>query len=60
MRVHQTIKSQEGSITSYKIANLLQFYMVTMRRTIGEEALLSRTLKEYVSFCPDCTRLIRY
>ncbi|KAF8518194.1 oligomeric complex COG6 [Gautieria morchelliformis] len=46
MRVHQTIKSQEGSITSYKIANLLQFYMITMRRTIGEEALLSRTLKE--------------
>lgn len=47
MRVQQTIKSQEGSITSYKIANILQFYMITMRRTIGEEALLSRTLKEY-------------
>ncbi|KAF8583843.1 oligomeric complex COG6 [Ramaria rubella] len=46
MRVHQTIKSQEGSITSYKIANILYFYMMTMRRTIGEEALLSRSLKE--------------
>ena len=32
---------------SYKIANLLQFYLMTMRRTIGE-ALLSTSLKEYV------------
>ncbi|KAF8526040.1 oligomeric complex COG6 [Hysterangium stoloniferum] len=46
MRVQQTIRSQEGSITSYKIANILQFYLITMRRTIGEETLLSRTLKE--------------
>lgn len=49
VRVQQTIKSQEGSITAYKITNLLQFYLVTMRRTIGEEALLSRTLKLCVS-----------
>ena len=47
MRVQQTIRSQESSIVSYKIANLLQFYLITMRRTIGE-ALLSSTLKEYV------------
>ncbi|KAJ3516161.1 hypothetical protein NLJ89_g1297 [Agrocybe chaxingu] len=46
MRVQQTIRSQESSIVSYKIANLLQFYLMTMRRTIGEEALLSTTLKE--------------
>ncbi|KAF9507141.1 hypothetical protein BS47DRAFT_1351988 [Hydnum rufescens UP504] len=45
VRVQQTIKSQEGSITAYKIANLLQFYLLTMRRTIGEEALLSKTLE---------------
>ncbi|CCA71103.1 hypothetical protein PIIN_05038 [Serendipita indica DSM 11827] len=45
-RVQQTIKSQEGSVTSYKIANLLQFYQTTMKRTIGEEALISQTLKE--------------
>ena len=45
MRVQQTIRSQESSIVSYKIANLLQFYLMTMRRTIGE-ALLSATLKE--------------
>jgi cbb3-type cytochrome oxidase subunit 1 len=48
VRVQQTIQSQESSIVSYKIANLLQFYLVTMYRTIGEHALLSTTLKEYV------------
>ncbi|KAH9952062.1 oligomeric complex COG6 [Amylocystis lapponica] len=46
VRVQQTVRSQESSITSYKIANLLQFYMLTMQRTIGEDVLLSRTLKE--------------
>lgn len=46
VRVQQTVRSQESSITSYKIANLLQFYMLTMQRTIGEEAVLSRALKE--------------
>ncbi|KAG7452966.1 oligomeric complex COG6 [Guyanagaster necrorhizus] len=37
---------KESSIVSYKIANLLQFYLVTMRRTIGTEAVLSKTLQE--------------
>ncbi|KAF8163792.1 oligomeric complex COG6-domain-containing protein [Crassisporium funariophilum] len=46
MRVQQTIRSQESSIVSYKIANLLEFYLMTLRRTIGEDALLSKTLKE--------------
>ncbi|KAF8606493.1 oligomeric complex COG6 [Ceratobasidium sp. AG-I] len=46
VRVQQTIRSQEGSITSYKIANLLEFYMITMRGTVGEEAILSRALTE--------------
>jgi len=45
-RVQQTVRSQESSITSYKIANLLQFYMLTMRRTIGETALLATALQE--------------
>ncbi|KAF8322621.1 oligomeric complex COG6 [Clavulina sp. PMI_390] len=45
IRVQQTIKSQEGSITAYKIANLLSFYLLTMRRTIGDEALLTKTLQ---------------
>ncbi|RDX56370.1 oligomeric complex COG6 [Lentinus brumalis] len=46
VRVQQTVRSQESSITSYKIANLLGFYMLTMQRTIGKEALLSKTLEE--------------
>ncbi|KAF9014960.1 oligomeric Golgi complex subunit 6 [Cyathus striatus] len=46
MRVQQTIKSQESSIISYKVANLLQFYLVTMQRTIGTQANLSLTLQE--------------
>ncbi|KAJ7139696.1 oligomeric Golgi complex subunit 6 [Mycena epipterygia] len=46
VRVQQTIRSQESSIISYKIANLLQFYMITMRRTIGDAAVLSATLNE--------------
>ena len=48
VRVQQTIRSQESSIVSFKIANLLQFYMLTMQRTIGEDALLSQTLHEFV------------
>ena len=46
MRIQQTIKSQEGLIVIYKIANLLQFYLITMRRTIGEQAVLCRTIEE--------------
>ncbi|KAJ8590471.1 oligomeric complex COG6 [Rhizopogon salebrosus TDB-379] len=46
MRVQQTVRSQESSIVSYKVANLVQYYMLTMRRTIGEDALLSTTLSE--------------
>ena len=46
VRVQQTVRSQESSITLFKIANLLQFYSLTMQRTIGEEAALSKALKE--------------
>jgi hypothetical protein len=31
---------------AYKIANLVQFYLVTMHRTIGEGAVLTVTLAE--------------
>lgn len=48
-RVQHTIKSQEGVIMAYKIANLLQFYLFTMERTIGEEAQLTKALRECVS-----------
>ncbi|ORY21431.1 putative intra-golgi transport-related protein [Naematelia encephala] len=46
MRIQQTIKSQEGIIMAYKIANLVQFYLVTMRKTIGVDAMLSKSLQE--------------
>ncbi|KXN84526.1 Conserved oligomeric Golgi complex subunit 6 [Leucoagaricus sp. SymC.cos] len=46
MRVQQTVRSQESSIVSYKIANLLQFYLFTMRRTIGDQAILITTLQD--------------
>ncbi|KAF8662717.1 hypothetical protein AX16_001159 [Volvariella volvacea WC 439] len=45
-RVQQTVRSQESSIMSYKIANLLQFYTLTMHRTIGEHASLSKALQD--------------
>ncbi|KAF9242033.1 oligomeric complex COG6-domain-containing protein [Melanogaster broomeanus] len=46
VRVLQTVRAQESSIVSYKIANLLQYYMLTMQRTIGDQSLLSQTLQE--------------
>ncbi|KAK2459490.1 hypothetical protein APHAL10511_008474 [Amanita phalloides] len=46
IRVLQTVRSQESSIVSYKIANLVQFYQVTMRRTLGGDAVVSKTLEE--------------
>ncbi|KIY63425.1 oligomeric complex COG6 [Cylindrobasidium torrendii FP15055 ss-10] len=42
----KTVRSQESSIMSYKISNLLHFYQLTMRRTIGPTALLTKTLDE--------------
>ncbi|KIJ59706.1 hypothetical protein HYDPIDRAFT_32927 [Hydnomerulius pinastri MD-312] len=49
VRVMQTVRSQERSITSYKIAGLLQYYTLTMQRTIGARSLLSQTLQEITS-----------
>lgn len=46
VRVNQTIRSQEGSIVTYQLATLLHFYKLTMDRSIGADALLSRTLSE--------------
>jgi hypothetical protein len=45
VRVTQTIRSQESSITLFNIAHLLQFYSLTMRRTIGEHSPLTKTLQ---------------
>ncbi|KIM58544.1 hypothetical protein SCLCIDRAFT_127928 [Scleroderma citrinum Foug A] len=46
VRVLQTVRAQEDSVTSYKVANLLQYYMLTMQRTIGDQSVLSKTLQE--------------
>ncbi|KAJ3994990.1 oligomeric complex COG6 [Lentinula boryana] len=46
IRVQQTVRSQESAIMSFKIANLLQFYKSTMTKTIGDDAVLSITLKD--------------
>ncbi|MCO5586516.1 hypothetical protein L7F22_040456 [Adiantum nelumboides] len=46
VRVEQTVNSQEGCITTFKLASLVQFYRVTMERTIGSKAALSKTLSE--------------
>jgi hypothetical protein len=46
--VQQTVRAQESSIASYKLANLLQFYALTMRRALGEDAVLSVALDECV------------
>ncbi|KAI0045369.1 oligomeric complex COG6 [Auriscalpium vulgare] len=48
-RVLQTVRAQENSIIAYNLANLLQFYTLTMMRTIGDQALLSTTLKDMTS-----------
>jgi len=52
LRIEQTVRSQEGIIMTYKIVNLVQFYLVTMRKTIGAESTLCKTLQEYVHVHP--------
>lgn len=46
VRIEQTVTSQEGCITTFRLASLIQFYRVTMERTIGSKAALSKTLSE--------------
>lgn len=46
IRVHQTIRSQEGSIVTYQIATLIHFYKITMEKSVGNDALISKTLAE--------------
>ncbi len=46
LRIQQTLRSQEGSVTSYRLAHLVQFYRSTMEKTIGSRATLSKTLAE--------------
>lgn len=46
LRVLHTIRAQDDSIVCYKIANLLQYYALTMLHTIGDRSVLSDTLRE--------------
>ncbi|KAF8267909.1 oligomeric complex COG6-domain-containing protein [Lactarius quietus] len=43
-RVLQTVRAQESALSAYKVARLLQFYALTMARTLGAGALLATTL----------------
>ncbi|KAH9066222.1 oligomeric complex COG6 [Lactarius vividus] len=45
-RVLQTVRAQESALSAYKVARLLQFYALTMARTLGARALLATTLRE--------------
>lgn len=49
-RIEQTVQSQEGCITTFRLASLIQFYRVVMDRTIGSRAALSRTLADVSLF----------
>lgn len=46
VRIEQTTRSQEGCIVPFKLANLVQFYKVTMQSTIGSKVSLTKTLEE--------------
>jgi hypothetical protein len=55
IRIQQTIKSHSliSSITTYQIFQLLQFYRVLMKKTMGSTALLVKTLSELSKFAYD-------
>jgi len=55
IRIQQTIKSHSliSSITTYQIFQLLQFYRVLMKKTMGSSALLVKTLSELSKFAYD-------
>ncbi|KZV66572.1 oligomeric complex COG6 [Peniophora sp. CONT] len=45
-RVVQAVRALDNAVVAYKVASLLGFYSLTMMRTVGVDALLSKTLKE--------------
>ena len=47
-RIEQVLVLQPNAITSYKLANLIQFYSVTLRKLMRKDAGLERVLHEYV------------
>ena len=44
LRIEQVIKSDEDSVTAYKVANLIDFYRVTFIRLLGSESTTLRVL----------------
>lgn len=47
-RMEQVLLLQPGAITSYKVANLIQFYTVTLCKLLRKNGTLERILYEYV------------
>ncbi|CAG8601106.1 9616_t:CDS:10 [Ambispora leptoticha] len=45
-RVEQVLGSQQGTITAYRIVNLIQFYKFTISRILGPNAALSSVLED--------------
>jgi hypothetical protein len=43
-RIEQVLISQPGAITSYKIANIIQFYTITIGKLFSSNASLSELL----------------
>ena len=52
IRIQQTVKSHAliSSITTYQIFQLLEFYRVLMKKTMGPDALLCRALSDLAAF----------
>lgn len=45
-RMEQVLVLQPGAITSYKVANLIQFYTMTLSKLMRKNATLERILYE--------------
>lgn len=45
-RMEQVLVLQPGAITSYRVANLIQFYAVTISKLLRKNAALSKVLCE--------------
>jgi hypothetical protein len=45
-RIGQTARAQESALVSYRLAGLIRFYALTMRRTLGKQATLVTALQE--------------
>ena len=53
IRVMQTIRSQEGSLVSYRLAQLIAFYRATLEATIGADAGVTKVVAELATASHD-------